>query len=70
MTQEIGELLICEYSAKQRCFHIETLAEALQKNRRGIIGGQGLDYIPFAVTDEFDEANKLCEEMRKRIHGR
>ena len=68
--KEIGELIVCEYSTKQNCFHIEKFAEALTKNKRGIIDGRGLDYIPFAVTDDFYEANKLCDEMRKRIHGK
>ncbi len=32
MMQNIGELIVCEYSAKQGFFHIHTLAEAARKD--------------------------------------
>lgn len=52
---------------KQKCFHIEELSEALQKNMIGILRGNGTDYVPFAVVDNYDDAHALCNEMTKLV---
>ncbi len=58
---------VAEYSHQQRCFHVETLAEALEKNSRGIVNGYALDFIPFAVVNDQATACDLCNRMRKTL---
>ena len=42
---DLNELYVCEYSARQKVFHIAQLTKALQMNADGIIRGYGLDFI-------------------------
>ena len=60
-----NKVFVCEYSTKQRCFHIVKLSKALQMNANGIIHNYGLDFIPFALTDSYDKADAICDEMLK-----
>ena len=60
-----GKTWVSEYSHKQGCFHVETLADALEKNRRAVAQGYEMDYIPFAVSITREDACDLCERMKK-----
>ena len=60
-------IFVCEYSTKQRCFHIVKLSKALQMNANGIIHNYGLDFIPFALTDSYSKANAICDGMLKTM---
>ena len=64
---EKNVVYFCEYSTKQNCFHIAEIHDAMDSNRFGIIHGHGLDFIPFAITDDFKKANDLCDQMKKLI---
>ncbi len=62
---DLGKLILCEYSSKQHCFHVVNLSKALQMNANGIIHNYGLDFIPFALTDSYDKADAICDDMLK-----
>ncbi|MBR3244191.1 MAG: hypothetical protein IKF90_16095 [Parasporobacterium sp.] len=60
---DLNELYVCEYSARQKVFHIAQLTKALQMNADGIIRGYGLDFIPFALVKDYAEADSVCDKM-------
>lgn len=64
---DLGKLILCEYSSKQHCFHVVNLSKTLQMNANGIIHGYGLDFIPFALTTDYDKADAICDDMLKRM---
>lgn len=62
--------IVCEYSTDQRAFHVETMSEAIQHNRAGILSQRPADYLIFAVCSDFEEADAACREFRKMLGER
>lgn len=62
---DLDKVFVCEYSTKQRCFHIVKLSKALQMNANGIIHDYGLDFIPFALSTDYGKADVICDDMLK-----
>lgn len=61
----MSEFYLCEYSKTQGCFHIETLSQALQANRRIVAARASVDYVPFALCDSYEEASRCVDAMMK-----
>lgn len=56
----MDDIWLAEYSVKQECFHVETLKEAIDNNRRGLKAENPPDYIPVAAFDTEAEAVRYC----------
>lgn len=64
----MSELWVCEYSMRQKCFHIDTLDKALEINRAMLSCGQVPSYIPLGVFDSSEEAGEFCRKWME-VHG-
>lgn len=64
---DIKKLWLCQYSMKLRYFQIIKMKDALKLNGLGITHDNGLDYIPFAVTDDYKKAEAYCDRMFKAM---
>ena len=60
---------VSEYSSKQDSFHIETLADALEKNKQALLHGDALDYLPFAISASQESASHQCDIMRNTLNA-
>ncbi len=58
-------LCVVEWSHNQRCFHIETVTDALQMNLRAFHEQRPLDYIPLGIYDSKEEAEAACDAFHK-----
>ncbi len=63
-------IFVSEYSHKQGCFHVETLAEALKKNTCGIVTGAGQDFLPFAISSDWRTASDICEKLKAFLESK
>lgn len=55
------ELWVVEYSAVQRCFHVDLLADALTKNRRALLNGEHPDFVPIGLFLDLDSAERFTD---------
>ena len=60
---------VSEYSSKQDSFHVETLADALEKNKQAVLHGDALDYLPFAISASQESASRQCDIMRNTLNN-
>lgn len=49
-----NELWLLEWSETYQVFHIHTLREALEKNRRAYLNRHAMDWQPIAVLPDYD----------------
>ena len=68
--EELKQVYVCEYSAAQGCFHVETLQKALEENTFIILNNRKVDYIPFWIGSTWDEACKVCDAMKAELYKR
>lgn len=64
----MSELWVCEYSVRQKCFHIDTLEKSLAINRAMLHRGQVPSYIPLGVFGSDKEAGEFCRKWVE-VHG-
>lgn len=55
-----------EYSARQDCFHVDTLSRVLSMNRKNALEKRSVDYQIIAITESDDEALKACRDFREK----
>lgn len=60
------------WSSSQQCFHIETLAESIQKNARAFAKGIAVDYVPLFIgpREKCHEAVEVFRSLRESIAER
>ena len=54
------------YSPAQRAFHVSTVAEMLQSNRRQFVEGGVTDFVPLAIVASHAEASALLDILETR----
>ena len=59
------KVFVSEFSYRQKCYHVHTLAEALIKNAKVVAHEYPIDYIPFAISDDALTANEICNRMKE-----
>lgn len=60
------EIWVVEYSKTQGCFHVTTLEDSVEKNRRMYDNDANNDYQIIALADTFEEAHEIARELRKQ----
>ena len=65
-----GTAYVLEYSFSQRCFHVETLAEALETNARAFAENRRVDYIPLGIYPTREAAGKECATLNRGRRAR
>lgn len=60
---------VCEYSAKQNAFHVETLDNIVKINRQTILQGENPGYIPVEVSETREEAIKFADCWRMKLNN-
>ncbi len=57
-------LYVLEWSFKQRCFHIDLLADSLAINLAAFREMRPTEYIPLAIYSSRHDASAACERLR------
>ena len=55
---------VVEYSFSQRCFHVESFAEALGTNASAFARNRRVDYIPLGIYPTREAANAACSALQ------
>ncbi len=55
------ELWVVEYSAAQRCFHVDLLSDALEKNRRALLDREHPDFVPIGLFEDMNSAERFAD---------
>jgi hypothetical protein len=66
---ELNEMFVVEWNAKQKQFQIQPLGEILKSNLRAAVKGRNSGYVPVAIAHTEAEAlemSKLIEAKLKR----
>jgi hypothetical protein len=70
---EMNEMFVVEWNARQKRFHIQALGEILKSNLRAAVKGRNSGYFPVAIAHteaEAVEMSKLVEaKLKMRGHG-
>lgn len=64
---DIQDWYVVEYSVRQRCFHVEQVAEMLATNRQVFADMRAVDYIPLAFAQMRDEADELYRQFVAQV---
>lgn len=56
---------VCEYSPKQRAFHVDTLERVLETNRRTAAGGLVPGYVILCVAATSEDAHAFAEQFER-----
>jgi hypothetical protein len=67
MIKRIENIFVVEYSVEQNSFHVCTVGEMIEANRRKLAQLISTDYIPVALATSYDEAIALSRVLRKQI---
>ena len=67
---DLSEIWIVEYSRSQRCFHVETLDEAVKANLYIAERGLKADYIPVAACRSHGAAVEASEALRALLSAK
>ena len=59
----------CEYSLKQKSFHIDTLDRILEANRQAVVQGEEHGYVILCVATSCNAAHAFAREWEEE-HGR
>ena len=59
----------CEYSLKQKSFHIDTLDRVLEANRQAVVQGEAPGYVILCVAADCNAAHAFAREWEAE-HGR
>ena len=65
LLRALDRLWVASYSARQRCYHVETVAEMLRSGRKQFCRGGMTDYVPLAIVGSSEDALKVCDHCRK-----
>lgn len=57
----------CEYSVKQKCFHVETEADCVNSNFRMLERGIECSFIPVGSFATREEAVEFSEKLREEM---
>jgi len=60
-------MIVVEFSVSQKSFHVQTVNEMLVNNLITILKRQQTDFLPVAICETIDEADKFIEGNRKNI---
>ena len=63
------DVWVCEYSPKQKSFHVDTLDRILETNRKTAAQGLEPGYIPLYASTSQEDARAFAERWRCE-HGR
>ena len=67
---------VVEWSQSQKCFHVESLLEMLQSNRRVFRGESMTDYLPIGIFEKSADLERFMEKAyqvrdeKRGIHGK
>ena len=64
------EFYTIEYSASQKCFHIDTLSNVLKINRMNCVSQNSNDYQIIDICGSFEEAERALKKFRSENHSR
>ena len=67
MIKKIENIFVIEYSVEQNSFHVSTVGEMIEANRRKLAQLISTDYIPVALAASYDEAIALSLVLRKQV---
>ncbi len=73
MSDKAEAIYVVEYSARDRQFHIQTLAGAAEENLFRLLSPgpiQTLDWVVVAVAGSAVEANAMCSKLEAAVAGR
>ena len=59
----------CEYSLKQKSFHIDTLDRILEANRQAVVRGEEPGYVVLCIAADCNAAHAFAREWEAE-HGR
>ena len=59
----------CEYSLKQKSFHIDTLDRVLEANRQAVVQGKEPGYVVLCIAADCNAAHAFAREWEAE-HGR
>ena len=55
-----------EYSQSQKCYHIETVQDMLDKNRAAMLAGHSTTYEPLEIVETYEKADQFIREIKKK----
>lgn len=56
---------VCEWSAVQGCFHVDTLDRILELNQEAALRGETTGFVPLAVFRSSEDAHAFAEHWRQ-----
>lgn len=71
-TTEADDIWVVEYSESQKCFHVETIKEMVDRNIDLMFKSKLVDYVPLMLSPGIHEANQFIEKLKLKmvaIHG-
>ena len=67
---EINEMFVVEWNARQKVLQIQALGEILKHNLRAAVNGRNSGYAPIAIAHTESEALKMSKLIEARLKMR
>jgi len=67
MADNVKEMFVVEWSAKQNAFQIRTVGEMLESNLRTALHGYEIEYVVVAIAGAFSEAKRIAEAIEAKL---
>lgn len=64
---EINEMYVVEWNARQKALQIQPLGVVLKHNLRAAVNGRNSDYAPIAIAHTVGEALKMSKLIQARL---
>jgi len=65
--QKLSDYYVLEWSDDQKCFHVHTLGDMIQKNSDIYINGSKTDYVPIAIGRDYEELSKIKTKLFQKL---
>lgn len=63
-------LTVVEFSARQQCFHVESLEDMISSNIRAFKGQSMTDYLPIGIFKTREEAHRFLDKAHAVLDER
>ena len=67
---EMNEMFVLEWNARQKTFQIQALGEILKSNLVGAVNGRNSGYVPVAIAHTEAEALKMSKLIEGKLKMR
>lgn len=62
----IKDIWVVEYSRQQNCFHVTTLIDSVETNRKMFKKNIGNDYQVIGLANSYEKANDLANQFKHK----